>query len=470
MNLQQQRVFYKWPRGHNIVNYQFLPMTTARRLAFDLLQQLETSPRHSDELLHGMLDESGLARPDRALATAMVGGVLRQRLLLDFIISHFYHHDLNKASPAIRNILRLGTWQLLFLDRVPRWAAVDESVKIARRCKGERLSKLVNGVLRKISPDTLDLDSWLEGLDEAEQLSVRHSHPRWLVERWLATYGSDRTTALLEAANSTPWFGFRQNPLKAQGEGGKSAASIEAATTPSGIEGLFLSREFAPFETLLDAGLLSVQNPTQALPCLLLDPKPGQSIVDLCAAPGGKSALLAELTGDRGRIASVDRYPQKVRRIESLATKLGITTIEAFEADARGFVPPFRPDAILLDAPCTGTGVLGRRAELRWRLQPETIRELVQLQAALLDHAASLLDQDGVLLYATCSIEAEENQLQTEAFLQRHPEFEADPSPGALPELFAAELDKGGLLTLPGTREGFDGGYCRRMRKRSNSG
>ena len=170
-----------------------------------------------------------------------------------------------------------------------------------------------------------------------------------------------------------------------------------------------------------------------------------------CSAPGGKATFMAELMQNSGHIISVDRYEKKLLRMEAHTAALGITIIKTIAADARSFVPDLRPDALLLDAPCSGTGVLGRRAELRWKLSPGRLLELQILQAELLDHAAALLDKDGVLVYATCSLEPEENSLQIETFLQRHREFIADP--------------EGAILTLPGERPGFDGGFCQRLHK-----
>ena len=175
---------------------------------------------------------------------------------------------------------------------------------------------------------------------------------------------------------------------------------------------------------------------------------------------------MAELMENSGQITAVERYEQKLVKIEDHARALGITIIKTVAEDARSFVPDNQPDAILLDAPCSGTGVLGRRAELRWKLNPDTLRELQVLQAELLDHAAELLDKGGILVYATCSIEPEENSLQIEAFLQRHPEFIADPVSEQIPEQFrSGNKDNGAILTLPGAHPGFDGGFCQRMRK-----
>ncbi|TCD47066.1 16S rRNA (cytosine(967)-C(5))-methyltransferase RsmB [Chlorobium sp. N1] len=440
-------------------------MTSSRELAFNVLQQLESGSRHSDSLLHELLEASSLKGPDRALATALTGGVLRRRLQLDFIISKFYSHDLEKASPAVRNILRLGVLQLLFLDRVPRWAAVNECVRLARRYKGERMSKLVNAVLRKISPETVHLEEWLAGSTPSRRLSVLHSHPEPLVRRWIGRFGAERAESMLRYDNEPPLFGIRRNPLKKAPA--ESSAIPENAWRESGIPGVGIVGDFALIEAAVREGLVCVQNPTQALAGLLLDPRPGWKVLDLCAAPGGKAAHLAELMENRGQLIALDRYEQKTERIAALSRRLELSIIEARTGDAREFTPTFRPDAVLVDAPCTGTGVLGRRAELRWKSGPDRLAELVRLQEEILEHAATLPRPGGVLLYSTCSVEEEENRLQVEAFLSRHPEYCIDPSMGKVPETFRSDRSQeGGIATLQGSRPGFDGGYCVRMLRR----
>ena len=454
-NLQQGIVFYKRPEYHNAHNliYYRTPMITARELALNVLQSLETGTEHSDKLLHRALQHTALNRVDRALSTALVNGVLRYQLQLDFIIGHFYHHNLEKAASVLKNILRIGVYQILFLSKVPDWAAVNECVKLARKYKGERMSKLVNGVLRKITPESVTLDEWLKEKKPEEQLAIRYSHPQWLIERWMKIFGRKKTEAILLYNNQFPLFGFRINCLKT------SAETLFANTDPAAeyeecnIENFFLSTDFNRFEPAVTNGLLTVQNPTQGLACLLLNPVPGSVVLDLCSAPGGKATFMAELMQNKGQIIAVDRYDKKLPKIEAHANTLGITMITTVAADARSYQPEVQPDAILLDAPCSGTGVLGRRAELRWKLGPGMLHELRILQAELLDHAAELLHEGGVLLYATCSIEPEENSVQIEAFLQRHPDFIADPE----------EL----CLTLPGDYPGFDGGFCQRLQKRA---
>jgi 16S rRNA (cytosine967-C5)-methyltransferase len=423
---------------------------TARELALRVLFELD-GMRKSEELLNRMLEHSALGKSDRALAKELVAGTLKYQLQCDYVIARFYRHDYAKAATVLKHILRLGVYQLMHLDRVPKSAVVNESVKLARKYKGEHLAKLVNGLLRNISKAAIDLDGWTAEMPNAERLSILYSFPEWLTARWIGRYGIGTATAMLAHGNLPPATGYRINPLKADPETlfAQPALADARRVAEDGLDRFFFSKQFALLEPLLKEGVVSVQNPAQGRACLLAAPQPGGTVFDMCAAPGGKSTFMAELMENRGRVIALDRTPAKVARIASNAKALGITIIEPREGDALTFDPECAVDAILLDAPCTGTGVLGRRAELRWRTTPEKLRELTTLQAAMLDRAASLLQPSGVLVYATCSVEPEENELQAEAFRQRHSDFVLEMS----------------RLTLPGSSEGFDGGFAARFRK-----
>jgi len=445
-------LFYKQlPPAFRKNTAQLSPPMTAREIALRVLIDLD-GMKKSEELLNRMLERSSLERNDRALARELVAGTLKYRLQCDFVIERFYRHDYAKAAEVLKYILRLGVYQLLHLDRVPRSAAVNESVKLARKFKGEHLAKLVNGLLRNLSKATIDLEGWTAELPEAKRLSILYSYPEWLTGRWIANYGAETAAKMLAYGNQPPATAYRINLLKSDPETLLATPELSDAKRVSDDEGLgrfFFSKSFDRMEPLLRDGVVSVQNPTQGLACVIAKPQSGSTVVDLCAAPGGKATFMAELMQNRGRIIALDRTPAKIERLASNATTLGLDIIEPREGDALTFEPEGAVDTVLLDAPCTGTGVLGRRAELRWRTTPEKLRELVELQAAMLDHAASLLPAGGVLVYATCSVEPEENEQQAEAFLQRHPEFVAEQS----------------RLTLPGAHEGFDGGFAVRFRK-----
>jgi 16S rRNA (cytosine967-C5)-methyltransferase len=437
-----------------------------RETALLVLQEIDTKGCKSEEALHRLLSQVA-GRPDRALATELVNGSVKYRLQTDFILKRFYHHDFDKAAPVLRNILRLGVYQLLHLDRIPRSAAVNECVKLARKYKGEHLSRLVNGLLRNIAPENVHLEEWIMRYPPAEQLSIRHSHPLWLVERWLEQYGPERTESMLRYDNRPPLAGFRINMLKTDPLTLFSRPPFpETPWRESGLPSFFFAHDFARLEPLLKEGVVSVQNPTQGLACLLMDPEPGSTLYDMCAAPGGKATFMAELMNNCGRVIALDRAAKKNRLVAANARALGITIIDVREGDARSFDPGYPPDCILLDAPCTGSGVLGRRADLRWRTGKERLRELTLLQTELLDRAAALLKQGGILVYATCSVEPEENALQIDAFLRRHPEFRPDPCPESVPEQYMRQTGiEGSILTLQGEYEGFDGGFAQRLRK-----
>ena len=441
----------------------------AREIALLVLQETEKNNNiKSEQSLHRLLERHNPGKSDRSLATELVNGVLRYRLKLDFTISRYYHHDFRKAAPALRNILRLGAYQLLFLDKIPGWATVNECVKLARKYKGRHIGGVVNGVLRKIaSEQASSLDVQLPKEPLSKQLSIKQSHPEWLVLRWLDCYGEERTKAMLVSNNRAPLTALRINTLKTTPETMFAALRDTSVTYSRALpEQFILTRDFNTCEPFIHLGLLTVQNPTQALPCLLLNPLPGDNILDMCAAPGGKATFLAELMQNKGNIAAVDRYPNKCTKIMQRAEALGITIIQTVAEDARTIRPDRSPDAVLLDAPCTGTGVLGRKAELRWRTTPEKIDELTSLQAELLSHAAELLKPGGILVYATCSVEPEENSLQINRFLERHPDFSRESPPVTLPDIFREqETAPGSFLTLPGQHEGYDGGFAQRMRK-----
>jgi len=423
---------------------------TARELALRLLLELDDM-RKSEELLNRMLEHSGLGQSDRALTRELVAGTLKYQLQCDFIIARFYRHDYAKAATALKHILRLGVYQLLHLDRIPRSAAVNESVKLARKFKGEHLAKLVNALLRNIASATIDLESWTASMPQEKRLSILYSFPEWLSARWIARYGTETASTMLEYSNCPPATGYRINLLETDPETLFAMPALADArrVETAGLDRFFFSRQFALLEPLLKKGFVSVQNPTQGLACLMAAPEPGSTVFDMCAAPGGKSTFMAELMDNRGRVLALDRTTAKVARIASNAEALGITIIEPREGDALTFDPGCTPDTILLDAPCTGTGVLGRRAELRWRTTAEKLFELTELQKKMLDRAAGLLRGGGTLLYATCSVEPEENELQAQAFLERHPGFIMETS----------------LLPLPGSIEGFAGGFAVRFRK-----
>ncbi len=445
------------------------PSMNAREIALLTLVECERKDVKSEQALHRYLTTYKPARNESALATELVNGILRLRLSIDTIIMSFYHHNLGKASPFLVNILRIGVYQLRFLDRIPDWAAVSQCVDLARKYKGPHIARIANGVLRSVAADPQKPESSSHELMSLQELAVETSHPQWMLERWQERYGKNRTHMMTRCNNTPPLTGLRINTLKTDRETmDKALHDAHVAFIETAIPSFILTRDFSGAEPFIRLGLLTVQNPVQALPCLLLDPAAGETILDMCAAPGGKSTYLAELMQNRGSVIAVDRYPNKCSKIRERATLMDISVITTIASDARNIPQGIKPDRILLDAPCSGTGVLARRAELRWKMNLKTIMELVSLQESLLDHAAALLPAGGVLVYSTCSVEEEENTLQIDRFLEKHPEFIRESCSRTVPGPWREMPERAGAyLTLPGDHKGFDGGFAQRLKKQS---
>ncbi|WP_232319699.1 SAM-dependent methyltransferase [Prosthecochloris sp. HL-130-GSB] len=270
------------------------------------------------------------------------------------------------------------------------------------------------------------------------------------MERWIERYGEEQVRRITDYDNTTPLSGLRINRLKT-GRADLVDAMKKASgkVIPTRLEDFIFTENFSSSEPFIRNGMVTVQNPAQGLSCLLLEPCPGEDILDMCAAPGGKTTYIAELMENRGSITAIDLYPNKCRKIMQRSDALGIDIIDTVTADATTFSTNRLFDRILIDAPCSGSGVLARKAELRWNISTEKIHELTLLQQKLLDNAATLLKPGGVLVYSTCSIEEEENMLRISDFLQKHSGFTLDSS----------------SLVLPGDTAGFDGAFAARMTK-----
>jgi 16S rRNA (cytosine967-C5)-methyltransferase len=400
--------------------------SAARKIAFDVLLRVETAGGYSDELLHEQLKQN-ISSVDAALATELTLGALRRQRTLDWLIARFLpsrNPQALRTSPPIARLdaevliaLRLGLYQLRFLDRVPARAAVSESVELVKRARRASAATLVNAVLRRATEEAsrrIPLDALVpRDLVIAERLAILHSHPTWLVERWLSRFGSEQTLALLEANNRAPRI---------------SAAILNPALRDKTIQSLAKAKlEVRPGRLLRDAISISGGSPshTEAFErgeIVLLDEasqavaaslgvEAGDSVLDLCAAPGGKTALLATATGPSGTVVACDLRTTRMRTLAALMKRIGVTNVRGVVLDgtqALPFARKFR--RILVDAPCSGTGTLARHPEIRWRLRPDDFTQLHARQVRLLRNALALLEPGGRLVYSTCSMEPEENE------------------------------------------------------------
>lgn len=442
----------------------------AREVALLALRDVDEGQAYAGLALDRALKGRSLSRRDRALATELVYGASRRRNTLDWAIAQASTRPVDKMSPWVRADLRLAAYQLLFLDRIPPSAAVNEAVELAKRYGHAGLAGFVNGVLRGLLRKKAGLRYPDPAKDPVGYLALRHSHPDWLVKRWLARYGFAATESLLRANNENPPLVLRPNRLKTDREGLLRALEAEgAATEPARLvpEAVVL-REGPAFEDLKSFrdGLFSVQDEGSILVGQVLRPRPGDTVLDACAAPGGKSTHLAELMDNQGRVVAVDPHDHKLKLIEDNARRLGTSIVTPQLGDARdvGRAMAGQADAVLVDAPCSGLGVLRRRPDARWRKSPEQVEELHRLQVEILEGAAAALCPGGTLVYSTCTMEPEENQGTLQAFLDRHPEFRPESLRPYLPAALAGEpgVEQGWLQLLPHVH-GTDGFFIARL-------
>jgi 16S rRNA (cytosine967-C5)-methyltransferase len=426
--------------------------------ALRLLHRLETARRPLDELLPA-LDREALAPRDLRLARQLVLGVLRWQKRLDWMLDQCSHRPVARLSPWARLALRLGAYQLFWLDRVPPHAAISTAVSLARRCSHEGIAGLVNAVLRRLAAQPGQLHYPDPAVDPLAYLAVYHSHPTWLVERWVSRWGLSTAQALLAANNEKADLCIHLNPLRATQEALRAELELEPVGALPGYfrvssgARLFASRAYAQ-------GLFHVQDPNAGLAVALLAPRPGERVLDLCSAPGGKAVHQALAMEDTGLIVAVDLSLLRLRRVRDTARRLGLRAIRPLVQDGCGPLPGGF-DRVLADVPCSATGVLGRHPDIRWRRQPDQLPGLVARQQAILGQAFACLRPGGVLVYSTCSLEEEENERVVEGFLQQHPAARLEPASSFFPgRPWAGRY----VQTLPGRDQG-DGSFAARLRK-----
>lgn len=404
-----------------------MAISPARKIAYEVLRRVEAEGAYASDVLHSELS-AHVTPVDAALATGISLGVLRWRRLLDFLLERQLKKPVARLDLAVAIALRMGLYQLRYLERVPARAAVHESVELVKLARKTSAATLVNAVLRRMQDQSkLPAESLLPSdAPAAERLGVLHSHPTWMVERWLARLGEARTVALLEANNHAP----RQTCAIHETDELRRA-EILGTIEKAGLHiepGRLLGSAFAvsggsPSRTdAFRKGELSIQDEaSQAVP-LLLDVREGDRVLDLCAAPGGKTPPLVRAAGSKGFVIAADRHAHRLRAMRAQFERLALTGICLLELDA-ALPLPFGAQfqRALVDAPCSGTGTLARHPEIRWRLRPEQLPELHKLQTAMLSQAFAQLAPGGRLVYSTCSLEPEENEDVVEEALAATP-------------------------------------------------
>lgn len=438
----------------------------AREVSLLALNECQRQGGWSDAILKKRLAAAELDGRDSALATRLCFGVLQNRLLLDFYLSRFSNLPLKRMEGKVVEALRLGAYQMLFLDRVPHSAAVNSSVELTRKfCKNPRAPGMVNGILRNLERN-LDHLPTIPQDDPAGCLSTLYSHPEWLVREFLAALGSEETARLLAANNAPAPITAFANTTRCTAEELAAALEGEGVTTrphPWLADCLILSGT-GSLERLecFQKGLFYIQDPASRLTALALDPKPGMAVLDCCAAPGGKSFSAAVLMEGKGEVVSCDLHPHKKKLIQAGADRLGLRNVEPMTADGKVFRPEWEAsfDRVLVDAPCSGLGVIRKKPDIRYK-DPEPLKDLPRVQRAILDNAARYVKPGGVLVYSTCTLLRRENEEVALGFLSEHPAFQAEGF--SLPEYVGDA--RTGMLTLWPHRQETDGFFISKFRK-----
>jgi len=432
----------------------------------------------SDHTLDTVLDRFRQQHPfalqrDRALLQNIVFGVLRWRAHLDFIIGSFSRTPLKKIKPEILNVLRIGTFQVVYLDRIPASAAVNTSVELAKALAPNWVVRFVNAVLRKVATGHKEIQYPSVAKAPVAALAVSKSLPPWLIHRWMKRFELDETVRLCDALNTIPPITLRANTLKTdrrrllhllieQGE------SVQAATnTPDGVILYHPRQPFTEMETH-QSGLFQVQDEAAQLVSLLLNPQNGERVLDACAGRGGKTAHMAQLMNNKGAVIAVDVSADKLKTLSIEMIRLGITIVKTRDTNLLESLPGNGLgvfDRILIDAPCSGLGVLRRNPDAKWTVSKKMFGRYNRRQTALLDSVVPLVKPNGVLVYAVCSNEPEEGKAVIEYFLERHKDFRKDApvsiSPGVDIPLFSHD----GILNTYPHRHNMDGFFAARFRR-----
>ncbi|NMD69455.1 16S rRNA (cytosine(967)-C(5))-methyltransferase RsmB [Bacillus sp. DNRA2] len=440
-----------------------------RETALELLEAIDKNQAYSNLLLNKTIEKNQIPKVDVGLLTELIYGTLQRKMTLDFYLAPFIKNS-KKLEGWVLNLLRLTVYQMVYLDKIPDRAAIFEAVEIAKKRGHKGISGMVNGVLRSIQRE--GLPSLEKIADPVERLSVATSHPLWLVKRWVDQLGFAKTEAMCELNLTAPLQTARVNLTKIsrdecvtilEGEG------FQVEKSPILPEAIKAMRGNLATTNAFKEGLLTIQDESSMLVAHALDIHHNEMILDACAAPGGKSTHIAEKLNLTGSVISLDLHEHKVKLIAANAERLGLENIKTKALDSRKVQGQFAKesfDKILLDAPCSGLGVMRRKPDMKYTKKPEDLSRLQSIQLDLLDAVAPLLKNDGILVYSTCTIDKEENTMVVEKFMQNHPEFLGDLSMiKRMPDAVQPLIDEFSLQILP-QDIGSDGFYIACLRKR----
>jgi len=415
----------------NNLQFDIKPTSNVRMIAVKILNRYDRSDSYIDKLLSNAHKNEDLNPQDRALLTELVNGCIRWRNRLDWILTGFYHGDFQKCLNLVKNAMRIALYQMLFLNRIPIAAAIYESVEIVKIIQGEKSAGIVNGVLRNIARNLENIRYPERGEDDSYYYAVFYSFPRWMIKRWIDSYGDENAVKLMNYFNKRPYVPVRVNTLKANIEEVKEIFdkyNVGYKEFIYDINSLILEspRYDISQSEMFKRGLITIQDPSATLAAKLSGAKEGDLVYDLCAAPGGKSFVFAEMMKNKGKIIAMDKHASKLKFIKEGSERLGYNIIETLEADASTISLEQKADIVFVDAPCSGLGTIPKKVDIKWKREPEDIVMLSYLQKQIIENATKLVKIGGALVYSTCTIEPEENIEILKYTLEKFTNFELD--------------------------------------------
>lgn len=443
-------------------------MKNVRELALEALLNVEKKQAYSNLLVNNYLDSGKLNKKDAGLFTEIVYGTIQRTMTIDYYMTPFIEKQ-KKLEDWVKVLLRLTLYQMLYLDKVPERAAIYEAVEIAKKKGHKGVASVVNGVLRSIQRQGVpDLEAMK---NDADRISIATSHPRWMVEKWIAQYGVENTERMCEMNLVPPSQTARVNTAKASVEEVIAMLKAQGFDVEKGEvaeESVISNKGNLAYSNAFKNGFITIQDESSMLVGRALGAEPGQTVYDSCAAPGGKTTHIAELMKGTGTVISTDLHEHKVKLIKEQADRLGLSNIEVKAMDSRRAQEVFPSemfDKILVDAPCSGFGVIRRKPDLKYTKTMQDVKQLATIQSAILDEVAPLVKKGGTLVYSTCTIDKEENTEVVKAFLENNQDFEIDMS---IKDLVPHKLEtyiQGGMLQLLPHYFGTDGFFIVRLKR-----
>ncbi|HSL88396.1 MAG TPA: 16S rRNA (cytosine(967)-C(5))-methyltransferase RsmB [Ignavibacteriaceae bacterium] len=434
-----------------------------RGLAVKILNRVERSDSYLERLLENEMKNSELVGPDKALLYELVHGVVRWMGRLDWVLNGFYKGQFSKAIPNLKNGLRVALYQILFLDRIPDHASVNEAVEFVKKLQGQKPADLTNAILRNIIRSKNAIRYPDPNEDLIGYYAAFYSHPSWMVKRYVARFGREETEKLLQANNEKPYLTLRVNLLKTNIEDFKK---LLASVGLKYRNGNYIN-EFLQLQNLTNItsweyfskGYFNIQDESTGLACRLLDVRENMRVLDLCSAPGGKTAYITVMMKDRGEVVAIDKYESRLRLVEQNLKRLGIQSVKTIAMDALEYEGKLF-DRVLADVPCTGTGTLSKKPDIKWKKDIFDLRKMNELQYKLICKAAEMVKPGGAFVYSTCSIEPEENWVIVKKFLENYPNYILDK----VDDKFSKDLidENGCIQTFPHIHQ-MDGAFAARV-------